>query len=340
MRSFSITNGSTAGLALAIVLCLAAMPTTAVAADGLRFMVFGDAPYGKEQSHELDNDLAPKIREAEVPFLIHLGDMKGGGEPCTDALIKKRYNQLMNLHPRPVFYTPGDNEWTDCDRPWLKPPVSEKERLVFLRKLILSTPINLPDSWQYATQPEFPENARWTQGDVMFATVHIVGTNNGREEILKDDVETTLDLVDARDQANRAWLRATFDAARAADSGAVVIAIQADVTKHLDRTPCSDTVHTKCDGFAGFRDQLFRLADGFNNKPVLLVHGDTDPFCLDEKFGGDTVPKLWRLNALGDTTSEFDATDITVQLDDTERPCAIKRLTTGAEPKMKCPMNP
>ena len=329
-----MTKGSTAGLALTIVLCLAVMPTTAVAADGLHFLVFGDAPYTKRQIEMLKNTVAPAIQSAESSFLIHLGDFKSGGESCINDLIDLRYEQLMGLRPERVFYTPGDNEWTDCDRSYLEKQFSESERLDYLRKLIASTPMNLPASWHYAAQINFPENARWTQGDVMFATVHIVSTNNGRKEILKGDVETTLDRVDARDEANREWLEAAFDAARESDSGAVVIATQADVTKRAGTAPCSDSLRIRCDAFATFRDQLLRHAAGFN-KPVLLIHGDTNPFCLDENFGGDTAPKLWRLNALGDY-SEVDATAITVRLDDQEKPFAIKPLMTGASVGRTC----
>ncbi len=334
MRSFSNTKGSIAGLALTIILSLAAMPTTAVAADGLRFMVFGDAPYTKKQIEVLENSVTPAIRNAASSFLIHLGDFKSGDESCINDLIKERYKQLMALRPGRVFYTPGDNEWTDCDRPELEPRFSELSRLDYLRNLIASSPMKLPASWHYATQPKFPENARWTQGKVMFATIHMVSTNNGREEILLDDIEAALNAVDKRDEANRAWLRAAFDAARESGSGAVVIATQADVTKRAGSAPCSDSLRIKCDAFAEFRGQLLDHAANFD-KPVLLVHGDTNPFCLDKKFGGDKAPKLWRLNALGDY-SEVDATAITVQLDDQEKPFAIKPLMTGASVGRTC----
>ncbi len=335
MQSFSNTKASIGGLALTIGLSLAAMPSTTVAADGLRFLVFGDAPYTPPQIEVLEDTVAPAIRKAEASFLIHLGDFKGGKESCTPILIDTRYEQLMDLRPGRVFYTPGDNEWTDCDRRTLDPPLSELERLDYLRNLIVSKPMQLPAGWHYATQPNFPENGRWTQGNVMFATVHMVSTNNGRKQILLDDIETALDLVDARDQANRAWLSDAFDAAGESDSGAVVIATQADVTKRAGSAPCDESLRIKCDAFAAFRDQLLLRAASFN-KPVLLVHGDTNPFCLDKKFGGDTAPKLWRLNALGDY-SEVDATVITVQLDDPEKPFEIKPLTTTKEKLEDCP---
>ena len=334
MQSFSNTKGSIAGLALTIALSLAAMPRTAAAADGICFLVFGDAPYTGTQIEILKETVAPTIQKAGYSFVIHLGDMKSGGESCTDDLIEERYDQLMALHPGRVFYTPGDNEWTDCDRQTLTPRFSELERLDHLRKLIRSEPMKLPASWRHATQPGFPENARWTQGEVMFATVHIVGTNNGREQILLDDIETTLDLVDARDRANQVWLTAAFDAARKTNARAVVIATQADVTNLAASAPCRDVVRIRCDAFAAFRDQLLRHAAGFK-KPVLLIHGDTNPFCLDKTIGGDTAPLLWRLNALGDY-SEVDATAITVQFDNHENPFAIMPLMTGASVGPTC----
>ncbi|MFQ5564824.1 MAG: hypothetical protein ACE5EU_00455 [Paracoccaceae bacterium] len=333
MRPFSNTKVAATGLALMAALSLA-LPSTTVSAGGLRFMVFGDAPYTDEQIVVLEDTVAPAIRDAGFEFLIHLGDLKGGRESCTDALIGERYKQLMALHPGRVFYTPGDNEWTDCDRPGAAQRFSELERLDHLRSLIASTSMNLPDDWHYATQPNFPENARWTQGNVMFATVHIVSTNNGREEIFLDELETTLDLVDARDRANLTWLGAAFAAARESNSGAVVIATQADVTKRAGSAPCSAAVRIRCDAFAAFRDQLLRLAAGFK-KPVLLVHGDTNPFCLDREFGGDTAPLLWRLNALGDY-SEVDATVISVAPENAKKPFVIKPLMTGASVSPKC----
>ncbi len=242
----------------------------------------------------------------------------------------------MDLRPGWVFYTPGDNEWTDCDDLDWEPPLSALESLVYLRKLIASRPMKLPDDWYYANQEEqkFPENARWTQGNVMFATVHIVGSNNGRKYIRKDGEKKTLKLVEARDKANLAWLENVFVEARKKKfkSGAVVIATQADVTKPDHTAPCSDSRPRRCDAFAEFRDKLSRHAARFN-KPVLLIHGDTHPFCLDKNFGG--APNLWRLNALGDYTG-VDATVITVQLGNQEEPFKIEPLITGALVDSKC----
>ncbi|MCH8167408.1 MAG: metallophosphoesterase [Proteobacteria bacterium] len=359
MRPFSSTIGATAGLALTLALSLAAMPTGA-AAD-VRFIVFGDAPYGVKQSDLLDRDVAPAIKNDKPSFVIHLGDfLQTKTESCAKPLFGQRYEQAMGLHEDWVFYTPGDNDWTDCDDSRMKKrglnPVSEVDQLKILRGLIKGKRMKpmLVKEWVYETQQElgFPENARWTQGNVMFATIHIVGTNNGRDWINIDDEEATLDLVDARDRANRTWLDAAFDAASNLGpngAGAVVIAIQADVYfVDYPNVPCFVPDYTvserkkrdrrseriKCDGFAAFRAQLRKLAAKFE-KPVLLIHGDTGKFCLDNKFGGGTAPNLRRLNAFGDV-GEVDATVISVHLD-REQPFEINRLRTGGSPKPTCP---
>jgi hypothetical protein len=184
-----------------------------------------------------------------------------------------------------VFYTPGDNDWTDCDRPATGQPASELERLDFLRQLFFGKPLDLPPDWAYARQSGFPENARWMLDRVVFSTVHIVGTNNGRVDIDKDDVEVALSLVDDRDAANLDWIAQAFAVAKSAQANAIVISTHADLTKNSSRPPCSEKHQSKCDAYAIYRDHLIQHAAGFAG-PVLLIHGDTPHYCLDKAFGG------------------------------------------------------
>ena len=67
--------------------------------------------------------------------------------------------------------------------------------------------------------------------------------------------------------------------------------------------------------------------EDYDVQMVRLIHGDTNPFCLDKKFGGDTAPLLWRLNALGDY-SVLDATVISVQPDNQKEPFSVTSLIT------------
>ena len=157
MRPFSSTIGATAGLALTLALSLAAMPTGA-AAD-VRFIVFGDAPYGVKQSDLLDRDVAPAIKNDKPSFVIHLGDfLQTKTESCAKPLFGQRYEQAMGLHEDWVFYTPGDNDWTDCDDSRMGKrglnPVSEVDQLKILRGLIKGKRMKpmLVKEWVYETQ--------------------------------------------------------------------------------------------------------------------------------------------------------------------------------------------
>lgn len=282
----------------------------AAAAEPVRFVVIGDLPYSADQYRTLETELRPGIAKGGFPFVVHVGDFKGGGVPCSDEGLERAYRQIMSLIPERVFYTPGDNDWTDCDRGKLNAPIWELKRLDRLREVFYSKSPAVPEGWHYRRQEDYPENAMWRFGGIQFATLHVVGTNNGRVEIELDDKSTALDAVDARDAANARWLDSAFASAVTSAASALVVAMQADITKVGWDRKCSRKHRAKCDGFASVRDQLIVASAAFR-KPVLLVHGDTGRYCIDRDFGGDAAPNLWRLNSAGDwivdaTVIEFD----------------------------------
>ena len=95
-----------------LVLAASLAARGAGAGDGdFTFAVLGDMPYNAAQEATLNAALAPTLRRAGLPFVIHLGDIKSGGQACTDDLIAKRRDEIYGLLPGRVFYTPGDNEW-------------------------------------------------------------------------------------------------------------------------------------------------------------------------------------------------------------------------------------
>ncbi|WP_323251325.1 hypothetical protein [Spirulina sp. CCNP1310] len=318
------------------LLCGGSLPAIAQTAQTtMRILTIGDLPYSEAEEDEMNTTLRRAIQTGEFPFVIHYGDLKSGGESCTDRLLTIRRNDIWNLHPGRVFYTPGDNEWTDCDRPSLTQRFSELERLAFLRQLFFSQPLDLPPEWDYQQQPLFPENARWRQGEILFLTLHIVGTNNGRHEILLDDPEMAIAQVEARDQANRVWLQAAFEDATQKPTRAVMITTQADLSDGHGEEPCTAKNPTDCNGYLALRTQLTTLASQFE-KPVLLVHGDTNPYCLDQGFGGSQAPNLWRLNAWGDFQTPTDATEILIQPDDQDQPFVVETLLHRQKPTVGC----
>ena len=292
----------------------------------VEFVALGDLPYNDAQAEILSDAIVPAIRDADVPFVVHYGDFKSGGAACTDEIFAAGHATIGALHDGPLFFTPGDNDWTDCDRETDVAGMSELERLDHLRRVFYVTPEATPPAWQTRRQPLYPENATWTVDDVVFVTAHVVGTNNGRDEIMKDDIENALAQVNAREHATRAWL--TEAALATLRAKALVVISHADPTTPFGAGSCDAMNRMKCDAFADFRALLRRAAE-IHGKPMLYVHGDTSPFCLDETFG-DGADNLWRLNGPGDYTV-IDAVKVSVE-PAADTPFVVSSLVGGAAP--------
>ena len=339
-----------AGAAVASATDEALAPGGETADDGgFAFIVLGDTPYSSDDEVMLAEAL-PAIKAGDYPFIVHIGDYKGGGAQCVKKFDDRMAALIADLAPTPVFYTPGDNEWTDCDRhtdPTTGEKYSDLARLAIVRDRFFAAPPETPENLQYERQPALLENATWVFEDVRFLTVHITGTNNGRDWVTVDALEDADAEADRRDAANLAWLGAAFDRAAAEDARAVVIATQADVTdvkgKPKDKM-CDGAAKSNrhpCDAFADFRAALRDKATAFG-KPVLLIHGDTAPFTLGQSIAGEEAPNLWRLNAAGDAGVNrigvsYGVRDVTrVEIDPAaSAPFAAKGLLTGATPKAR-----
>ncbi len=271
-------------------------------------------------------DIARAIRDYNPPVLIHLGDFKAGGEACTDSLLTARRNQIAGLHPLRTVYTPGDNDWTDCDRENMAIRFDELERLAFLHTLFyqgegLTMTRDIPG---LIRQDDYVENVMWTVKELVFGTLHVPGTNNGRDEILLGDKGKALDEADRRDAFNEAWVDKLFETA--ASAPALVILFQADIyrpdtSKH--HRECTAEHREECDGFKRIRDYIERKA-ALYEKPVLIVHGDTNAYCFHQPAEGLAL-NLWRLNAPGDYKL-IDAAQITFDPGNTEAPFAVLTL--------------
>ena len=80
----------------------------------------------------------------------------------------------------PLIYTPGDNEWTDCHRA-NNGAFNPLERLAAIRSLFFAEPGDTLGRHpkHVDAQPGYPENVRWIESRVAFATLHVIGSNNG-----------------------------------------------------------------------------------------------------------------------------------------------------------------
>lgn len=327
------------------VLLLALACLSATPAAALTFLVHGDMPYGapwpgggkfKSDFDFLKTALAPALRDdTDIDFVIHYGDSGRPVYSCSDDWLRGQQTFWRNELVKPVFFTPGDNDWTDCDRALVPAPGSELERLAAIRRVLFGQRSGLGEDWHLRHQPSYPENALWRRDSVQFATLHVVGTNDGRGEILRDIAAIARARVDARQAAVRDWLTASVEEARSAGASALVVAMQADPFKGWGTVACSNAVPETCDAFLELRAAFVAAAKTFG-RPMLVVHGDTSPYCLDRPFGADAPATLWRLNGPGDF-SVIDASKVTVQADNAALPFRVEGLMTGPLPEAPCP---
>ena len=86
--------------------------------------LWGDLPYSDLQALTGVPNLIADMNGQDLEFTVHDGDFKGGnGTPgsvtptiCSDAMYRQGLGYLNALNA-PAMFTPGDNDWTDCDRP-------------------------------------------------------------------------------------------------------------------------------------------------------------------------------------------------------------------------------
>lgn len=274
------------------------------------FALIGDTPYSAGDEQQLAQVLSEI--DAGVAFILHVGDIKGGSERCSDDLLRRR-QQILSSARQPVLLTPGDNEWTDCWRPEAG-AFRAIERLDTLRRLFFA-PERLPArpmlpsasavTQQSSTDPvhAFPENLRWTvgagPGAVVFVTINLPGSHNGR-----DSGAALTQHNPAREAANAHWLRQAFAHARAVSASGVVIAAHANPGFEADsglfgsvRTPR----RTPEDAYYDLRRLLAELATQWPGE-VLFLHGDTHRFQSNQPLrdaAGAPVKNFTRVESYG-----------------------------------------
>ncbi len=275
--------------------------TVSLTAAELEFVALGDLPYGSDAvAGAKYRTLIDAINRSDSQFSIHVGDVKSGSTLCSDEEFQ-RQRRHFDRFSRPVVFTPGDNEWTDCHRK-NNGGFDPLERLEKLRSLFFTRDQSLgattmPVESQSIVQPEFSryvENQRWIKQRVLFITVHIVGSNNNFET---RDPKAVSEFFE-RDAANRAWINAGFDLADARDMDAVVVAFQADVFESASR----ESTFPRHSGFLNVvGETLLPRARRFA-KPVLLINGDTHKFRFDKPFSLDKTPlaNVYQLVVPGD----------------------------------------
>ena len=329
---------STTLLATTLVLAMPMIASAEGADDVLSLAVYGDAPYGcKAPTAAANPDECPvgsvytpdspngpnpgdprQIQatpafidavnhDSKVRLVLHVGDIHSGSGYCTLA-----YNQtvfdLWTQFKDPLVYTPGDNEWTDCQKSkeggGVKNSAGEYvdyaaghpvANLALVRSMFFpEAGVTLGGRKKYVSSQaqaydpahpadaEYVENVSWMQAGVLFVTVNIPGGSNNDDDLWNTGPfgavrsGPQIQEVAQRTAADLRWLDAAFAQAQALGARAVVIAEQADMWD-LDGTGPS-LAHIA--NYEPFIARIATLTKAFA-KPVLLINGDSHKYRSD-----------------------------------------------------------
>jgi hypothetical protein len=222
----------------------------------------------------------------------------------------------LNSLQQAAMVTPGDNDWTDCDRP-ANGGFNSLERLDHERQVFFSTPFSLgrqrmkqevqstPSCLGVSRPTPCVENRRWTLKGVVYATLNVQGSCNNLCDVNPDPAEYA-----ARNAANIAWLQQTFAEAKASGASGVMLISQANPgfdASDPTRAPLRDPrtliqSDGQPDGFHDFLVALRSAAIDFR-RPIVFVHGDSHYFRLDKPLldtQGRRLENFTRLETFGD----------------------------------------
>ena len=279
--------------------------------------LWGDLPYSAIQEVGV-TALIADMNAQRLAFTVHDGDLKAGSSECTDAVYTKSLGYFNSLKA-PAMFTPGDNDWTDCDRiaSYNSLAQLDKERALFFgtpyslgqRKLRQEVQTEALCLSAKGTFVPCVENRRWTVGRVTYATLNIQGSCNNLCDVAPDPNEYA-----ARNHANIEWMKETFKQAKDRNAVAVMLVSQAnpgwdlsdptraplrDPKTLVEKTPAGTDSST--DGFKEFLLALREEVVAFR-KPVAYVHGDSHYFRIDKPFldaSGRRLENFTRVETFG-----------------------------------------
>lgn len=306
--------------------------------------VFGDWPYNTILLNSAQLLIDSVNADPRVSLVLHIGDIHSGSMPCTGAGLNPLpagsvpgWNQgIFDLFERfrdPLVYTPGDNEWTDCHKKKEFSSGAPLNELAAVRGLFFASPgttlgvqkrrvLTQAKKFNriYPADAQFVENVLWQESRVVFATVHVPGSNN---DGLTWAAPFTDETARAREAAQRTgagirWLQAVFARAEEDDAKAVVIGLQADMWDPAAIVPGGDGLGN----YTLFVHELANLSLRFG-RPVLLINGDSHVFGSDRPLadpdsptgrihGAPSVPNLTRITVQGSTSAPAEWLRLTI----------------------------
>jgi hypothetical protein len=286
--------------------------------------LWGDLPYSDLQAQVSVPNLIADMNLQKLAFTVHDGDLKAGNgtvgsvspTTCSNALYDQAFGFFQSLRAAAIL-TPGDNDWTDCDRP-SNGGFNSRERLDHERQVFFNTAFSLGQSPIFTeVQTDhlcldhnnnlvgYVENRRWRLHGVVYATLNIQGSCNNLCDTDPDPAEYA-----ARNAADIVWMKQTFAEAEAKGASAIMFISQADpgfdntgAQGEPKRDPATlAETDGQPDGFQTFLSALRDQVIAFG-KPVAYVHGDSHYFRIDRPFHdslGRRLETFLRVETFGD----------------------------------------
>jgi hypothetical protein len=235
--------------------------------------LWGDMPYSDEQASVGVPNLINDMNSHNLAFTAHDGDLKAGSVLAGSITPVKcdaaKYNQalgFLNALKAPAVFTPGDNDWTDCDNGTAATsngPYNSLERLDFERSFFFSGAYANKTAGQHQMHQAVQGVTPGVDATPCKGFVHGIGTldvnGNGLDTDQWKDVPckenrrwtyrgityATLNVQGscnnrckdhpddvewaARNTADINWMKETFQVAKDRNSAAVMLIVQADV---------------------------------------------------------------------------------------------------------------
>jgi hypothetical protein len=205
-----------------------------------QFTVIGDVPYNDGERAGLIDLIDAHNARATSDFVVHVGDIKPGSEPCNQPVYED-VSGILKRFEIPTFIVLGDNEYNDCDTP--------SEALDLWNAYFL----HFNKNWEFPVEIEYqeerPENFAWVRNGVLFLGLNLVGSSVHDQaewnDRLADDAEWVEKQLNVQDDK----------------VAATVLFWHANVTE------------VGPEKFESFTNR-FKSAAGAFGKPVLYMQGD------------------------------------------------------------------
>jgi len=286
-------------------------PFNTKSANTLTIAVFGDSPYGTSPTDTAEFQATPAFigsinADSEVDLVLHVGDIHSGKQYCTAEYDLSIFD-LWTAFKSPLVYTPGDNEWTDCNKSGEGGGTYNKTtgqidyvldangnpvdyakgdpiaNLQLLRSIFFSNPghalgqkaklvlsqAQVVDA-AHPSDAKYVENVMWEQSKVLFVTINLPGGSNNDNDVwyaAPAKSDAQVQEIAERTGADLRWLDAAFSRAKADGVKGLVIQAQADMWD-----PEKGAAHQAA--FEPFVASIASHTLDFG-KPVLMLNGDS-----------------------------------------------------------------